>query len=214
MENTGSSQPTKRPFSLVQESVTLQEPPTKVRRRLLQKPEDTNRAGQPRRAAPQLPPATPPTRVSRRCQTTSPVYMRLPRPCNTTLPVPWGVRKRLPNAPGTTRQDSKENMEDKVKQEIAELLGSSKRTGTCSTSAFGFRSAPVDDDDADQGQCQELWNPAPPPEWYESVEVSQEEGNTRSVATNTAHIRVDYPVTAKKVPRIKQWRKAARSWRV
>ena len=78
-------------------------------------------------------------------------------------------------------------------------------------SLLGIRVPSCDDDDSDEEQ--ELWNPTPPPEVYEGVEVTREDCDTRCVATNTSHIRVAYPRYRKK-SRVKQWRRAAKTWRV
>lgn len=50
-------------------------------------------------------------------------------------------------------------------------------------------------------------------ELYEGVEVRREDCNTRCVATNTTHIRVAYRKHVKK-SRKKEWRMAAKTWRV
>ncbi|XP_063868280.1 uncharacterized protein LOC135104684 [Scylla paramamosain] len=209
MENAVATS-AKRPLSLVQETTNAQEPPAKVPRRLLLRPQDICMVVRPRAPTPQLLRAARCRRVSRGCQTVSPVCMRLPRACNTTLSMPWGVQRRNAGKPKDEWEYSKENQGDAVKNDLAELLGGSSMSKDLA-SVFGLRGASCEDDDADEEQ--ELWNPPPPPELYEGVEVSQEDRNTRCVATNTTHIRVAYPTHVKK-SRVKQWRRAAKTWRV
>ncbi|MPC93560.1 hypothetical protein E2C01_088693 [Portunus trituberculatus] len=187
----------KRPHSLVQESTDAQEPPAKAPRRLQLKP----RKQKPRTIHNRL--------VSRGCQTQSPVCMRLPLACNTTLPIPWGVQMRPAGKPVSDEEDCKENQGDAMKKDLAELLGGSSMNKGLAF-LLGLR-VYCDDDDADEEQ--ELWNPTPPPEMYEGVEVARENRKTRSVATNTTHIRLAYPRHLKK-SRAKQWRRAAKTWRL
>lgn len=101
-----------------------------------------------------------------------------------------------------------------AEQELAELLGFRSMSAHFA-SAFGFRSASSEDNDGDdRGNDleEQLWNPPPPPELHEGVEVAWEAGERRCVATNTTHVG-DCLRPARK-SRIKQWRRAARYWRL
>lgn len=201
------TRPSKRPL---QETVNPEAPPCKLPRRCLSKPRLIAKTQQ--RPAKATPPCTPPTirkRVSRRCQTVSPAYLRLPRPCNTTHPMPWGVERRPITTPSPLPLESKENQAVTLSREIAELFGCDTKESSLA-SVFGL--CPHADND-DKDDIDGLWNPVPPPQYYEGVEVLHEGGNTRSVATNTIHVGIRQPSQVKQ-RRITKWRRAARTWRL
>ncbi|MPC81465.1 hypothetical protein E2C01_076082 [Portunus trituberculatus] len=188
MGNVIATSPTKLPLFAVQEVANLHHLFTMIRQCLLQRPQNS------RSLAPQRPNAAQCmcVRVSRGCQTMSPMCMHLPRPSNKTVPMPWGVQRRPVKNLKAERERSKKNRGCVVKNDLAELVrGGSIGRGLASV--FRGREASYD-----EGQ-------------YEGVEVAREDGNTRCVATNTRHIRVAYRRRVKK-SRVKQWRREAKTW--
>lgn len=158
-------------------------------------------------------PAVRPRPVSRGCQTLPPAVLRLPRPCSTTLPMPWGVEPRDCGRPTTPGDEPRRDAVLSVEQELAELLGYRSMSSSFA-SAFGLNLASLvgngGREEPEEAQ-QQPWNPRPPPDLHEGVEVAWESRQQRCVATNTSHVTECLrPV---KRSRRKQWRRAALSWR-
>lgn len=220
MGNTGADKSSKRPFSEVEVGEeSQQEPPAKApcpapprqsvfTRLMHRRPSVTLRYMREQLVSghvlqPRPAPVPQPRFVSRGCQTVPQVMMRLPRPCSTTLPMPWGVMPR-----GARKAAPQE--ESGVRQELAELLGY-RNMSTRFAAAFGL--LPQFEVNENDDPMQLPWNPRPPPELYEGVEVADEdeEGQRRTVATNTSHVG-DCRRPAR-MRRRRQWREAAKSWR-